>query len=195
MNGNVSYKFARIVTNLFVPPVNTFLVLTFLSVILFESKTDSLIALVISFLFSLAFPIIFFLWLRKKNLVADVDATNKDERTIPYLFGFVLCIIALIISFYLWGFILFSKIWLIYSINTLLLIRINHFWKISAHAIGVAAPIAILFFTVGDQALYLFLLLILIAWTRLYLKKHTISQIIAGSVFGFLLTYLQLLIL
>ncbi len=135
----------------------------------------------------------FFMWLRKKSIVSDVDATEKEERTIPYLFGLFLCVLAFFISNYLWGFILFSKIWLFYSVNTVLMIIINKFWKISAHAIGVAAPLAVLFYLFGNFALLGILFLIYISWTRLYLKKHTLAQILAGSIFGFFLTYLQLI--
>jgi len=188
------YKLARSTTNLFVPPVNTLILLVIIIFYQFDSKQDQILALSIAFLFSFLLPILFFIWLRKKDLVADVDATNKEERTIPYLFGILLCIIALLISYYFWGFSLFSKLWLIYSFNTILLIAVNKFWKISAHAIGLSAPIGALFFVFGQNALIAIALLVYIGWTRLYLKKHTVLQIIAGSIFGFFLTYLQLLI-
>lgn len=194
MNSGFLYKLARITTNIFVPPVNTLILFVIIIFYQFESKQDQILALSVAFLFSFFLPILFFIWLRRKDLVADVDATNKEERTIPYLFGILLCIIALLISYYFWGFTLFSKIWLIYSVNTILLITINKFWKISAHAIGMSAPIGVLFFVFGQPSLIALVLLLYIGWTRLYLKKHTISQIIAGSIFGFFLTYLQLLI-
>lgn len=194
MNSGFLYKLARITTNIFVPPVNTLILFVIIIFYQFESKQDQILALSVAFLFSFFLPILFFILLRRKDLVADVDATNKEERTIPYLFGILLCIIALLISYYFWGFTLFSKIWLIYSVNTILLIAINKFWKISAHAIGMSAPIGALFFVFGQPSLIALVLLLYIGWTRLYLKKHTISQIIAGSIFGFFLTYLQLLI-
>tara|TARA_B100001939_G_C16742384_1_gene530333 strand:+ start:141 stop:728 length:588 start_codon:yes stop_codon:yes gene_type:complete len=194
LNSGFLYKLARITTNIFVPPVNTLILFVIIIFYQFESKQDQILALSVAFLFSFFLPILFFIWLRRKDLVADVDATNKEERTIPYLFGILLCIIALLISYYFWGFTLFSKIWLIYSVNTILLITINKFWKISAHAIGMSAPIGALFFVLGQPSLIALVLLLYIGWTRLYLKKHTISQIIAGSIFGFFLTYLQLLI-
>lgn len=194
MNSGFLYKLARITTNIFVPPVNTLILFVIIIFYQFESKQDQILALSVAFLFSFFIPILFFMWLRRKDLVADVDATNKEERTIPYLFGILLCIIALLISYFFWGFTLFSKIWLIYSVNTIWLIAINKFWKISAHAIGMSAPIGVLFFVFGQPSLIALVLLLYIGWTRLYLKKHTISQIIAGSIFGFFLTYLQLLI-
>lgn len=194
MNSGFLYKLARITTNIFVPPVNTLILFVIIIFYQFESKQDQILALSVAFLFSFFLPILFFIWLRRKDLVADVDATNKEERTIPYLFGILLCIIALLISYFFWGFTLFSKIWLIYSVNTIWLIAINKFWKISAHAIGMSAPIGVLFFVFGQPSLIALVLLLYIGWTRLYLKKHTISQIIAGSIFGFFLTYLQLLI-
>jgi membrane-associated phospholipid phosphatase len=194
LNSGFLYKLARITTNIFVPPVNTLILFVIIIFYQFESKQDQILALSVAFLFSFFLPILFFIWLRRKDLVADVDATNKEERTIPYLFGILLCIIALLISYFFWGFTLFSKIWLIYSVNTIWLIAINKFWKISAHAIGMSAPIGVLFFVFGQPSLIALVLLLYIGWTRLYLKKHTISQIIAGSIFGFFLTYLQLLI-
>jgi membrane-associated phospholipid phosphatase len=71
---------------------------------------------------------------------------------------------------------------------------INKYWKISAHMIGVSAPMAAFLFFGSIYFIILFFLAILLAWARLKLKMHSINQIIAGFLFGFLLTYLQLII-
>ena len=62
----------------------------------------------------------------------------------------------------------------------------------SAHAIGVSAPVAAFFFVNGFVGLFLIPFILVIGWARLELKVHTFSQVAAGTLFGFLLTLLQM---
>lgn len=78
-----------------------------------------------------------------------------------------------------------------YGTNTLIVFFINLKWKISVHAMGVAGPaIALMFFT--PLGFFLGLLTPLVMWSRISLKKHTRNQVLAGSVLGYVLTFLQI---
>ncbi len=141
------------------------------------------------------FPIITFLYLQKKGKIINIDATIKEERTIPYVAGIIFCLISAIILFLFQVNPVSISLWISYSINMLLIIIINKFWKISAHAVGVATAVALLTFLLGAAGLWLLLILFLVMWARVKLKVHSIAQVVAGSLMGFCLTYIELYIL
>jgi membrane-associated phospholipid phosphatase len=72
---------------------------------------------------------------------------------------------------------------------------INLRWKISGHTMGIAVPTTVLTFVFGPWGLLCGSLLPPVAWSRVYLKKHTIAQVIAGALVGFSLTALVLWLL
>jgi membrane-associated phospholipid phosphatase len=50
-------------------------------------------------------------------------------------------------------------------------------------------------FAIGYQILFFLPVLFLVGWSRIKLKCHTITEVIAGAIFGFVSVYLQLIIL
>jgi membrane-associated phospholipid phosphatase len=66
-------------------------------------------------------------------------------------------------------------------------------WKISGHSTAIAGMIILLIYSMG-QAVWLALLLIpLVAWARIRLKRHTLAQTIAGAVLGIIFITLFLI--
>ena len=122
----------------------------------------------------------------------DLDASVKEERTTPFIIsvGFYLVGILILIIFRVS--IISIAFWFCYISNTLVTIFINRHWKISAHAMGVAGPLAAVTLVFGPIALVFTLLVILIGWTRVQLKVHNTAQVIAGILFAFVSTYLQI---
>jgi membrane-associated phospholipid phosphatase len=183
--------FAKYYSYLFVPTTFTLWLFIYSSLTFLENK---FLGIILSVLFTFIIPIAVFLMFKKHGKIKDYDASVKEERTNLYFIGVLLCGVGLIISIALNFNINYSILWLIYIINSLFLIMINKYWKISAHMIGVSAPMAAFLFFGSIYFIILFFLAILLAWARLKLKMHSINQIIAGFLFGFLLTYLQLII-
>ncbi|MCF8241218.1 MAG: hypothetical protein K9J16_07515 [Melioribacteraceae bacterium] len=195
MKKSLSYKTARIISNIFVPPSFTFL-LFLLAALTFESEFNGKWIVLLSGLFyGLILPIIFFVILRKWSKVSNIDATIKEERTVPYLIGIILSLSAAL-TLYSFGTSSISIfLWLIYASNTFLMILINKFWKISAHAIGASIPMGALIYIYGASSIYYLLVIAVISWSRLKLKVHTPAQVLAGILFGIVLTYLQIILL
>jgi hypothetical protein len=188
----LTYKFARILSILFVPPSFTILIFTYFA-LRFENELSQQILLILVVLsFGFFFHIIFFLYLRRKGKLADSDAMIKEERTLPYLIGII---------FYIAGFfiLLLNEIntvtlafWFCYISNTFLILMINKYWKISAHLMGAAGPLAALFFVAGVPSLVFLFVLFFLGWARLKLNCHTFNQVAAGAVVGFTSTYIQM---
>jgi membrane-associated phospholipid phosphatase len=57
------------------------------------------------------------------------------------------------------------------------------YWKISVHAAGAAGVATLVTALVGVPAV-VFLPVLLVAWSRLYLRRHTLSQVVAGGLLG-----------
>lgn len=189
---NSSYKTARILSTLFVPPSLMLFSFSFLG-LQFEPSLDKIMLVVGSaFLFTFFLPIVFFVIMLKKKKIVNQDAEFKKERTIPFLFGLSLLLTGYFLLRYYEIQPLTLAFWFCYISNTAAIILINKIWKISIHALGIAVPLAMFLF-IGSWIIYpLVILLFFVGWSRINLKCHTFAQVIAGAFFGFLSAYLQL---
>ena len=118
----------------------------------------------------------------------DFDVSDQKSRTAFYL---------IIEGFYMAGTIIFSSLampsWAMFNIGIVsvllngLLLVINFKWKISAHAAGAAGPTTGIAFIFGWWTLIITIPCVLaVIWSRLYLKKHTAGQLMAGTAFAVL---------
>jgi membrane-associated phospholipid phosphatase len=71
-----------------------------------------------------------------------------------------------------------------YTLNTTIVGIITRWWKISTHATGIAAPLTVLYAHFGVAPLPFFVLIPLVGWARVYLKAHTLLQVLAGTALG-----------
>ena len=125
-------------------------------------------------------------------MIRDIDALVKEERTLPYIISVILYLIGFAILTFFEVDIISRAFWFCYITNTVFITIINKRWKISAHTMGAAGPIAALTFLTGFYGLLFFPLLIAIGLSRIKLKCHTYSQVIAGALLGFISTYIQM---
>lgn len=79
--------------------------------------------------------------------------------------------------------------------NALLVWQINRRWKISIHAVGVSAGIAILMSAGGVGLWPLLLALPVVGWSRWALQSHSLGQLASGAVLGSISSYAALLTL
>jgi membrane-associated phospholipid phosphatase len=154
--------------------------------------TKQIVIIVTAFSFGFAFHIVSFFYFRKRGMIADIDATVKEERTLPYIISVILYIIGFAILTYFEADIISRAFWFCYITNTIFITIINNRWKISAHTMGAAGPIAALTFITGFYGLLFLPLLFAIGLSRIKLKCHTYPQVIAGAFLGFVSTYIQM---
>ena len=192
MNSKTTNKLARFVSTVLVPPSFTIIIFTIFAFQLESELSKQAAAILISLVFGFIAPITLFLILRKKGKLADQDASIKEERTFPFIMaiGFYSIGLILMIKFNLH--IISIAFWFCYISNTLITIFINKFWKISAHAMGAAGPFTALITAFGLIGFLMLPIVILVGWSRIELKCHTPSQVIAGILLAFLSTYLQM---
>lgn len=124
-------------------------------------------------------------------MISDVDAKIKNERNFPYIVSILIFTFGLIVFLVMGVNKIAIAFWFCYISNTFLVTLINRYFKISIHMMGAAGPIAFFFFINGLNALVL-LLLLLIGWSRVKLKVHSLTEVAAGALVGFSSVYFQL---
>lgn len=139
-------------------------------------------------------PVLIFLLLKFMGVINDVGLNGRKERLIPYIvtilcFGSTAWFLAMrgapiwFVMFYAGG-----------ATAALINLIVNFWWKISAHAAGIAGLIALLIRMEKDvaaspQLLFWLLLTILLTGlmgsARVWLGRHTVWQVLAGYAVGF----------
>lgn len=195
MEDNRSNKAARIISTLLVPPSFSIIIYTLFAIYLEGTVEKKIILTAVVFIFGFSAPIILFLYLKKKGKLVDIDATIKEERTFPFLISILIYAIGLVVLLIFRINAISTVFWFCYISNTAIIIFINKTWKISIHAMGAAGPTAALVYAFGAAGFLMVPVIILVAWSRVKLKCHTIAQVVAGGLLGFISTYLQLLLL
>lgn len=146
---------------------------------------------VISLIFASLLPMAIILFWAKK-LGTDKDISNRSDRYMPlivgivsYFIGFLICLIFKLDNF-------LTCLLLCYSINTGVVLLFTSKWKISVHTTGLSGPVAALILLLGPIGALFGLIYPVLIWSRVLLKKHTLSQAISGGVQGFFLTVLEM---
>jgi len=185
-------KLARLISTIFIPPTLTLISFVYLALTFENSSDQKIFIIVTSLAFGFILQIASFIYFYTKGKIGDVDAKTKGERTIPYLLSIVIFIIGFILLLICKANIISIAFWFCYISNTFLVIFINRYLKISIHAMGVSGPIALFSFIFGFTALLVLPILIAVGWSRVKLKCHSLTEVVAGAVFGFTSVYLQL---
>jgi membrane-associated phospholipid phosphatase len=175
-------ELARILSTVF----NPFLCALALFVILAHLSSDTTLEfwwlLSISITFSSIGPMLYVFWLYASDRISDLDMSLRREREMVF---------SAFVVFYLLG---AAVLWLAhapklmvaamlgYFFSTLIVQYITRYWKISTHALGITAPLVALLLLYGRQPLPFLVLVPMVGWARIYLKSHTVTQVLAGAI-------------
>ncbi len=118
------------------------------------------------------------------------DISDRKKRIIPLL---ILACIFAVNSFAVSMFgsiqlVVFHLIWFIWLIG-LLLITLK--MKISGHMSVLTLACGILLRWYGTQVLPIFLLIPVLGWSRIVLKRHTLSEVIGGFLYSVIILYIS----
>ena len=189
---------ANLISNLTAPPllaVPTYLILGLCDQHkhLF-SQGDLWYGLGLAIFLGVIFPIAVVLVLHNRRIISDIHISIRQQRTVPYLAAIAAYFLAAILIYLRVGPGILAAIMFCYGFNSFVVMCINFGWKVSAHATGVGGPLAALTLIFGWSITPLYLLIPLVNWARVYLRAHTLGQVIIGSLLGFGLTLTQLVL-
>jgi membrane-associated phospholipid phosphatase len=155
-----------------------------------QSSTDFWVLLFNSAFFTSIAPMLFIFWLYATDRISDLDMSIRSERERVFI-AFVI--------FYALGAV---DLWLIhapaimtasmagFAASSLVVQWITRYWKISTHALGITAPLVALTVLYGTRPAPFYVLIPLVGWSRVYLRAHTLLQVVAGTLLALATTLL-----
>ena len=146
---------------------------------------------IVSLVFASLLPLAIILFWAKR-LGTDRDISNRSDRHMPLLIGILSYFIGFLICLFLNLDYFLTVLLLCYSINTGVVLIITTKWKISVHTTALSGPVAALILLSGPFGAVFGVVYPILIWSRVLLKKHTLSQAICGGVQGFFLTVLEM---
>ena len=165
----------------------TFWYLIYYSPIINEEKNS---VFFICLTFSTILPIVFFLILKNKNLITDLNASKKEERLLPMAFGALFFLIGFIILRTMNVPLLMQGIMFCGLMNTILAWLITKHWKISIHALSLSTSVTIFWIFDYKYLVVSIGLLFLVTIARIFSNAHNLLQIIVGILAGFISTFI-----
>ncbi len=138
--------------------------------------------LVIVVLFVTVLPVLSIAAMVRCAKVSDFHLQNREERLLPLCCTLISMIVGTVLLHRLGA--AREIVWagVAYITNSVIFSAITPMWKISFHSSVATGCVTILVMLVNPQFGWLFLLIPLIAWARIYRKRHTLLQTVVGAV-------------
>jgi hypothetical protein len=156
-------------------------------------------------------PLLHVGWMRYRGEIRSLEVRDRRKRTAPFVVALGATLAAMFAAGALdvRGRRLLAALLGCHFLNTVLLLGITRWWKISVHCASVAGALATLFFVRAhvpgstlDTTLYGggilsagVVLVALLLWARVRSRAHTLEQAAAGTVLGLVAPYLELSVL
>jgi hypothetical protein len=166
---------------------NPILVLLFVPFVLLYRSTHNLYDATMWTLYTAFFLIsitAFILYCVQRKLFTDMDVSKKEQRPLLFLVSVIFALLYLSGLFFMHGpYILFVIAFgIIFGIFVVSII--NRYIKASVHVATVSALIFAVAMTYDGFYRFLLLLIPLVAWARVKIKRHTLSETIVGGTLG-----------
>lgn len=189
---------ANVISWVFVPllmPVYGIILIFSLSFLSYAPFHTKLVFTLIVFGANFIIPMLLVLLLKKLKVIEDIGLNGRRERLIPYIIT-IICLSGTGLFLYL----KMAPLWVAMfyaggALAALINLLVNFRWKISAHAAGIAGVVAMLIQVIKEgpssQGMEWWIVGAIITAgllgsARIWLGRHTLMQVIAGSAVGFL---------
>ncbi len=123
-----------------------------------------------------------------------MDVSRRTERAGPFLFSIISIMLGLFILISLHGPRNLVTALLVTEMSAMVLMATTWWWKISVHAATLAGIVTMLVALYGVIMLPAFVLLVLVNWSRVALRRHTVAQVVMGSLVSIVLTTVVILL-
>jgi membrane-associated phospholipid phosphatase len=129
-----------------------------------------------------------------RGKLTDVDVSLRTQRFGPFLFGLCSALLGLLALMFIHSPKNLQTVLLITLLTGIIMTVITFWWKISIHASSMAGAVTMLTALYGSIVLPASLLIIAVCWSRVVLRRHTLAQVIAGSLLSIALSSIVLVI-
>jgi membrane-associated phospholipid phosphatase len=181
---------ARILSTIFNPFLTALALFVILSQVSASSTLDFWRLLFLSTSFTSIGPMLYVFWLYSTDRISDLDMSVRSERETVFSIFLVFYLVGAVVLWSLHAPRVMVAVMLGYFASTVVVGYITRYWKISTHALGITAPLVALSLLYGRQPLPFFVLVPMVCWARVYLKAHTVMQVVAGALLAVVSTSL-----
>ncbi len=140
-------------------------------------------------------PILSVLLLFRLSKVSNIHLHDKDERLLPLCITCLSMVLGAIVLYNIGASWKIVWVCLAFIVNSVVFSIITPFWKISFHTSVATGCILVLVLLLNVKLVWLFLVIPIITWARIYRKRHTLLQTLAGTVVATINTMLFYIIL
>lgn len=179
-NRRVWRDLARILSTIFNPFLTALALFVMLAHIVAKDTLDFWRLLFLSTFFTSIGPMFYVFWLYATDRISDLEMSLRSERELVFSAFVVFYFFGALVLWLAHAPRLMIAAMLGYFVSTLVVQYITRYWKISTHAIGITAPLAALTILYGRQPLPFMVLIPMVCWARVYLRAHTVIQVLAG---------------
>ena len=134
------------------------------------------------FAFGIILPGFYILWLLEAKKISDIHMADANDRKMPLMITAISAIVGAIALYFLHAARPVFVISVVYAMNSLVIAIVTQWWKISVHTAMFASIATVALVVFGEKFWWLYLILIPLAWSRIFRKRHTIWQTIVGAV-------------
>ncbi len=188
----VHVRVARLVSNILAPASISLPFIVLVALYHAQNVMRALLYALLTLFFLSFGPFIYILAAVRMGKISDVDVSRRTERAGPFLFGISSVLAGWLVLILLHGPQNLQTLLIITAVSGIVMMVTTLWWKISIHASSMGGVATMLTAFYGAVMLPTFLLLILVSWSRVVLRRHTVSQVIAGSLVSIALTLLIL---
>ncbi len=129
-------------------------------------------------------PMVYLVWLMKTGRITDFHLPNRRERFGPFAVASASAAGGVGLLLYLGAPSAFVAPLIAALAQIVLLFVITLAWQISIHTATSAGLATFAVLALGGAAVLLLLLVPVVMWARLYLRRHTLAQTLAGAGLG-----------
>ncbi len=133
-------------------------------------------------------PLIYILLGVRLGKLSDAEVSRRRERKGPFLFSIASITAGLLVLMSMHGPKPLETVLVGTIAGAVIMMLITLWWKISIHASTLAGTLTMLAAIYGAIVLPAFMLLVLVSWSRVALRRHTLAQVIVGSLLGIILS-------
>ena len=111
---------------------------------------------------------------------------RNGERKLAFILAVISYVLGTLVTFLFNAPIIIKKTFIAYLLSGVFLSFVNKGLKVKAsgHACGVSGPITLLINIVGTNMLWLYLIIPLVYWSRINLDRHTLQELLIGTLVG-----------
>ncbi|NWF67681.1 MAG: hypothetical protein HXY40_01215 [Chloroflexi bacterium] len=182
---------ARLVSDLVSPPVVWMLLGIAIAFRFAESGSQALLWVTIYVVLICVLPVIYIVWNVRRGKITDIHMKERRQRLRPFLFSIMCSALGWVVLTLMNTPQIISAFALFSLLQLGVLMVITLVWQISIHAMSITGVVVATGAIFGlPQALVLVPLVPLVGMARIKLHRHTLSQVLAGTLVGALLPLL-----